>query len=342
VDHLAIDIGGRESQLCRRTADGKLCEERRLRTSDLPAYFRQLEPQRVIFESCAESFWLADAAKAAGHDVRIVPSTLVKTLGVGARKTKNDVRDARVLSEVSCRIELPSIHISSRESRERKTMLSVRDGFVASRTMMVNTVRGWMRGNGIKTRSGEVPSFPKRVRDACASVPVPPFIEQALEMITTLTGQLVEMNRALRAAAKKDERCQRLMSVPGVGPLVATSYISTLDDVARFPSAHAAESYLGLTPGENSSSDRVQRTGITKAGSTRTRWHLVQAAWTARRVAPEHPMVRWSLEVEKRRGKKVAIVALARKIAGILFALWRDGTLYSSNDGVKEVTPNAA
>jgi transposase len=108
-----------------------------------------------------------------------------------------------------------------------------------------------------------------------------------------------------------------------------------LDDRTRFKSAHDVEAYLGLTPGQDSSSTRERTTSITKAGSTSMRRCLVQAAWAARRARGKHPMVNWSLEVEKRRGKRIAIVAFARKLAGILFALWRDGTFYSPLEGAR-------
>jgi len=118
------------------------------------------------------------------------------------------------------------------------------------------------------------------------------------------------------------------MSVPGVGPVTALRFAASVDDVSRFPTAHAVESYVGLVPGEYQSSERQHRLAITKAGSVRLRWALVQAAWSARNTRPDDPMVIWSREVEKRRGKKVAVVALARKLAGILFALWRDQSVY--------------
>jgi transposase len=88
---------------------------------------------------------------------------------------------------------------------------------------------------------------------------------------------------------------------------------------------------LGLTPGENSSSDRKQRTGITKAGPAPVRATLVQAAWNLRRTRPLHPTCQWATKIEQRRGKFIATVALARKLAGILFAIWRDGSVYDAN-----------
>jgi transposase len=165
----------------------------------------------------------------------------------------------------------------------------------------------------------------------------PPHIERVLATIDALTAQVRDAERELERTAKSDATCRRLMSMPGVGPMTSLAFVASLDTIARFPDAHKVESYLGLVPGERSSSDRQQRLSITKAGSTRTRWLLVQAAWSARRNAPEHPMVKWSLEVEKRRGKRMAIVALARKMAGILFAMWRDSTNYDPNAGAKPV-----
>src|SRR6185437_25977 len=105
VEHLAIDLGSKKSQICVRAADGTVVEERKLETLALGPYLASRPPSRVIVETCAESFRVADIALEAGHEVRVVPATLVRTLGVGARKTKTDKRDAQILSEVSCRID---------------------------------------------------------------------------------------------------------------------------------------------------------------------------------------------------------------------------------------------
>jgi transposase len=108
-------------------------------------------------------------------------------------------------------------------------------------------------------------------------------------------------------------------------------FIAAIDDVSRFENAHAVQAYLGLTPGENSSSTRQQRTGITKAGPAAVRRVLVQASWNLRRYRPADPIAKWAAEIELRRGKFIATVAVARKLAGVLYALWRDGTRYETN-----------
>jgi transposase len=340
MDHIAIDLGGRESHICVRSGEGSILKEFALRTSDLPKFLETREKSRVVVETCAESFHVADAALELGHEVRVVPATLVPALGVGARKTKNDKRDCRILSEASCRIDLPSVHIPSALSRERKTRLSMHDALVGSRTKLVNAVRGWLRQQVLSMRAGAVETFPKRVR-AAVDGELPREIERVLTMLDELTKQILEDERELAQEAKKDPVCRLLQSVPGVGPMTSLAFVAAVDTLERFPDAHKLEAYLGLVPGEHSSSGRQQRLSITKAGPPRLRWLLIQASWTARRVAASHPMGLWSLQVEQRRGKRMAAVALARKMAGILFAMWRDGTFYDREHGAKRESGEA-
>ena len=327
MEHIAIDLGGRESQICVRAADGTILEECRLATPDLPRYLVSRPPARAILETCAESGWVAAAGQAAGHDVRVVPAGLVRMLGVGARRTKSDQRDARALSAASCRVELPSVHLASPTARARRTLCSTRDALVGARTQTINTVRGWLRQQGVRPRSGEAESFPPRVRAVCPTG-LPPAIARQLDTIAHLTGQIAAANRELVELVRPDRVCQQLCSVPGVGPVTATRFTATLDTPGRFPAAHTVGAYLGLVPGEHSSGDRHARLGITKAGSSAMRTTLVQAAWALRRARPNDPMVQWARRIERRRGRKIATVALARKLSGVLYALWRDGTVY--------------
>jgi transposase len=332
MEHVAIDLGGRESQVCVRASDGTVLLERRVLTSSVPAFLKKSPASRVVVETCAEAFGIADAAITLGHQVRVVPSALVRALGVGDHGMKTDQRDARNLSRASvCMLELPSVHVPSQKARERKTLAGMRDGLVKSRTMLINTVRGWMRARAERPRTGQAETFAKRVRQALGE-PAPSHIERQLRTIEFLDTQILEADGELAKMAEGDADCQRLMGVPGVGPVTAIRFTAAIDEVTRFATSAQVQSYLGLTPGENSSSDRQRRTGITKAGPAALRATLIQAAWAARRSRSRHPMVLWSLEVEKRRGKRIAIVALARKLGAILFAIWRDGTFYNPTD----------
>jgi transposase len=342
VEHVAIDLGGRESQVCIRAEDGKILMERKVATSSLSKLLKRRPRSRVIVETCAEAFHVADSALELGHEVRVVPAMLVRSLGVGARGVKTDQRDARALSEVSTRIDLPSVHVPSHQSRQRKSLCGMRDALVGARTQLINTVRGWMRGQMSKVRTGKTETFVERVKQTVDTATLPTYVTRQLQAIEQMTVHILEADEELEALADKDPTCPRLMSVPGVGPVTAIRFVAALDEIGRFPSVAQVQSYLGLTPGENSSSERQRRTGITKAGPPALRASLVQAAWAARRARGAHPMLAWALEVEKRRGKHVAVVALARKLASILFALWRDGTFYSPNNDQPAEEPMSA
>jgi transposase len=147
--------------------------------------------------------------------------------------------------------------------------------------------------------------------------------------------QVRAADQQVKMIARSNPVCTRLMTVPGVGPVTAVSFVAAIDDPTRFAHAHLVASYLGLTPGEDSSSERQRRTSITKAGPSSLRRTLVQCAWTALRTRPEDPMVRWALQIAQRRPKPVAVVALARKMSCILFALWRDGATYAPLRGAQ-------
>jgi len=330
MEHIGIDLGGRESQICIRSPDGEIVLEIRCRTADLGEFLARRGKSRVILETCAEAFAVADQALALGHEVRVVPAMLVRSLGIGSRGVKNDRKDARVLSEVSCRIDLPSVHIPDPTSREAKSLSGTRECLIGARTKIVNNVRGWMRTELVQVRSGGTETFPKRVRKVLLEreAGMPSFIESALSGIEALTMQIVKLDEDLSRIAQANEICRRLMTAP-IGPVTAVRYVAALDRIDRFASAHAVESYLGLTPREDFSCKRGQRGSITKAGSAAVRRALVQCCWSMWRLRPNDPLVLWAKAIAERRGKRTAIIAMARKLAGILYAMWRDATPYN-------------
>jgi transposase len=339
MEHVAIDLGGSQSQVCVRSPDGTVVQEKRCRTSELVLYMAQRPPSRVVLETCAEAFHFADALQAHGHQVRVVAATLVRSLGVGARGIKSDRRDAQVLSEVSTRIDLKGVHVPSQSSRQRKAQSSAREALVSARTQLINATRGWLRTQVTRVRTGATETFPRRVRESLGAE-IPEHVQWMLASIETLNSKIADADRTLRQVAEGDPACRQLMTVPGVGPMTSVRFLAAIDRVDRFPDAHAVQSYLGLVPGEDSSGDRQRRTSITKAGSASVRRVLVQAALTAKRQCRNEPMVQWALEIEKRRGKHIATVALARKIAGVLFAMLRDGTQYESSAAAAPIAPS--
>ena len=362
MEHVAIDLGGRESQLCVRNERGEILVERRVTTRSLEKHLRKRPKSVVVMETCAEAFSVADAAAALGHEVRVVPATLVRALGVGARGIKTDVRDARVLSEASVRMTLPSVHVPSLASRDGKALCNARDVLVKCRTMLINAQRGYLRTQTVKVAPGGSETFPARVAKALrkaqgepppaqsssapqdttsatvdrnkypsalsASGALPVFADRLLCAIGELTERIAQADEELKQRVAPDPVCQRLMSIPGVGPVCATRFVTTLDTVERFASTAQVQSYLGLVPGEQQSGDKRRQTRMIKCGAAPARAALVQSAWCLYRLRKNDPLVLWATELEKRRGKKIAISSLARKLATVMFVLWRDGTTY--------------
>ncbi len=173
-------------------------------------------------------------------------------------------------------------------------------------------------------------TFTQRVRAKLLSTNegIPSYVERQLVAIEALSTQIAEADKEAKAIANENKVTRQLMTIPGVGSITALHFVAAVDQVTRFANAHALESYLGLTPGENSSSERKQRTSITKAGPPQVRRMLVQASWSIWRSRQQDPLVRWGRQLAERRGRPIAIVAMARKLAGMLFAMWRDGTTY--------------
>jgi len=328
--HLAIDLGGRESQVCIRDARGKIVEESRVLTSSLEELLGQQPPSRIIMETCSESFKVAAWARAEGHEVKIVPAAAVRALGVGARGLKNDVRDAQVLSDVSCKVDLISVHIPSDLAQERKARCTAREAIVEARTKLVNTVRSFLRQRVLHVRCTP-DTLPAKVRTAMLSTSegLPSYVEHLLGAIEALTTQLDEADKELSKLAHADQTCKRLMTIPGVGPVTATRFVAAIDDPARFRNAEHVCSYLGLTPGENTTGFKTRRTGVTKAGPATVRRTLSQAAWSIWRTRPEDPIVLWAKSIAERRGKQKANTALCRKLAALMFAMWRDKQPYN-------------
>ena len=186
-----------------------------------------------------------------------MPATLVRSLGVGARRLKTDRRDAQVLSEVSCRIDLPSVHVPSRQARQRKTMCGMREALVGARTKVLNTVRGWLRAEGRRPRGGDRHDVRRLASERCTPRrTLPTYVERQLRAHRLAQREIADADRELAATAKADPIARRLMTVPGVGPSTSVRFVAALDEISRFRGAHTVESYLGLVPGEDSSAER--------------------------------------------------------------------------------------
>ena len=234
-------------------------------------------------------------------------------------------------------------HRTSAAQRQVRRQLLVRDLLVRARGRTIALVRTLVRSEGLRVRAGDADRFGSYV----SALDLPAKLETALQPLLALWDQLTEQLAAIDAelatTAAANPVVRRLTTAPGVGPVIATAFVATLDEAGRFRGAHQVESYLGLVPSEDSSADRHRRGHITKAGNPRMRWLLVQAAWAALRSrrADAASLRAWAHQLAQRRGSRIATVALARRLAGILFAMWRDQSTFVCRHGPVAVTASS-
>ncbi len=332
MEHIGIDLGAVHSHFVMRSETGEICSRGKVRTTQLPAWLKQQEKSHVVMEACTQSPTIARFAIAAGHETKVIPGHLVRALGVGARGIKTDDRDAEVLCAASVRSpDLPSVHLRSEQSRSRRGLLSARATLVELRKQIALKVKSWLRGQLLSVRGrAHSEHFAHAVRTVALSHPdgLPWEIELLLETYVHLCNQVDQLDACLIEISQKDATCRLLMSVPGVGPHISLAFMTHVDDPFRFASADELSSYLALSPGEQTTGGKIVRTRTLKAGPSHLKGLLVQAAWSMWRSRPNDPVVLWARKIADKRGNKIAIVALARKIATILWSMWKHERIY--------------
>ena len=327
MEHIGIDIHKRESQICILTPEGEILEQRIPSTRErFATVFGGRPPPRVLLEATTESEWVAQTVESCGHDVIVADPNYAPMYPSRRRRVKTDRRDARMLAEAARVGSYRPAHRVSAEQRHVRRQLCVRDLLVRSRARVIATMRALVRSEGLRVRTGHADRFGIYVQELTLPDALVVTMKPLIGVWQHLTEQLALADAARGETAAANPVVQRLATAPGVGPLIATAFVATLDEAGRFAGAHQVASYLGLVPSEGSSADRRRRGPITKAGDPRMRWLMVQAAWAARRSrrADAAGLRAWAEQLAKRRGSPIATVALARRLTGILFAMWRD------------------
>ena len=288
------------------------------------------EKARVALEASREAWAVYDQVEAWGHEVKMVDTTRVKELGIGAHGRKTDRLDAEKLAWGAYHDRIPEAHVLSKARRALRTEVQTRRALVELQTQLITTIRGIFRsaGNRIPSCSSDV--FATKVNVEALATELRASVVPLLAVLRVTQQQIVTVDTAIEAVCAKEPAVKLLTTAPGVGLVVAAMFVSVIDDATRFSSARAVSSYLGLVPRADNSGMRTQRLGaISKAGNPYARALLVQAAWSVLRSKSEDdPVVLWARQVAERRGNNIAVVAVARRLTGILWAMWRRSTAY--------------
>jgi transposase len=332
MEHIGMDVHKQETQVCIEDTTGTVVLEQRIRTT--PERFTALlcgRPRaRILLEAATESEWVAQHLETLGHEVIVADPNYAAMYATRSRRVKTDRRDARTLAD-ACRLgAYHPAHRTSAAQRAVRAKLAVREALVQTRTRYLSVIRALLRREGIRVPSGSAAAFPRRLRQVAVAPTQAAVVAPLVELLAPLNAAIAAADARVARRLAADPVARRLATTPGVGPVTAVAFVATLDDVTRFARPGQVAAYLGLVPRERSSGERQRRGAVTKAGNKRLRWLLVQAAWGVwrDRHAASQPLRSWAVALAARRGKGVAGVALARRLAGILFALWRDGTTF--------------
>jgi transposase len=333
MDTIGLDLHKRESQLCIGHDDGTV-EERRIVTSRerFTAALGGRARARILLEASTESEWVARHLESLGHEVIVADPNFAAMYATRSRRAKTDRRDARTLME-ACRLGAyrPAYRLSDAR-RHVRAELAVREALVRTRTRYIALAKALVRRDGLRVAGSESRLVAQRIAALELSDALRDELAPLFALLTPLNAQIAQADDRIATLTATDPAVALLTTAPTIGPITAAAIVATIDDVTRFRSAHQFEAYLGVVPSERSSGEQRRLGRITKAGNARARYLLVEAGWRVLRSrSAETAAVRtWALGIAARRGKKIAVVALARRLAGILYAMWRDQRPYDA------------
>jgi transposase len=325
----AIDLHMRYSQIRIVDAAGTVLRETRIVTSRerFVKAFADLGPMRILLETGTESEWVAQALEAAGHEVIVADPNYAPMYGETRRRIKTDRRDVAALAEANRRGWYRVAHRTSATQRETKQLLRTRRWLVQQRSGAISLMRSLLRQAGYRLGPGAAHTVPARVARLGVGGPLAETLAPLSRQIAALSSEIDALDARLDTRAAGDAVVARLRSVPGVGVIVATTFRAFIDRHERFAHAGQVSAAIGLVPREDSSAERRHRGHITKAGPRELRSLLIQAAWAHWRCG-SGTLRAWADILAARRGKRIAAVALARRLSRILYALWRADTTF--------------
>ena len=306
----------------------------RIRRSEVEKVFAKLPPTRIGMEACGASHYWARVLRRLGHEVLLIPPQYVKAY---VRRGKNDAIDAEAICEAMGRPRTRFVPVKSAGQQAALTMLGVRDLLVKQRTMLINAIRGHAAEFGVTVVKG-----PKQVaallQRLATGEDVPAL---AREIIGVLASQLDGLNIKLKAIEarvmawhRQDQTSQCLATIPGIGPIGGVSFALKVPDPKAFHSGRHFAAWIGITPREDSTAGRQRLGRISKAGDEDLRRLLVLGATAVIQQAKPGRASPWLMGLLARKAKKVAALALANKMARIIWAMMVSGETYRRTTAV--------
>jgi transposase len=330
--------------------EGRICQRKRLNRRQLVAFLSQCPVATVLMETCGSSHYWGRKAEGIGHTVKLLPAQRVARNRIG---NKTDRRDTGAILRSGTDERVIPVPVKTIEQQTICALHRVRAALMKTRTARLNTVRGLLREFGVTIGEGAEKVLPA-VREALSQFPspVPEPLHAAFLSMMAEAGELEErggqVEKQLKALSRTVPLVKQLGEIPGIGLMNATAFPAMVGNFRRFKSGRKFASSLGLTPKESSSGPRRWLGSISKAGDTYLRTLLIGGArsmiLSAHRAKRPHRLQAWALEVEKRRGRNRAAVAVANKLARIIWAVASRGAPFTPQFDIQKTpaTQNAS
>ena len=328
---VGLDVSQEQTHLCVIGADGKIAWQGRCRST--PAAIadalkaRAPHAVRVALESGPLSTWHWHALTTMGVPVVCLDARHAKA-ALNMQVNKTDKNDAYGLAQIVKAGWYREVSVKSLDSHTVRSMLGTRFQLVGMRVDVGNQIRGTLKTFGIVLPRTHRTSLENLVEEQhFGGTPMlGDTLRSLVAVYKALKGQIKGLDRQLQACARQSPVCRLLMTVPGVGPLTALAFVSTVDDPKRFSKSRNVGAYFGLTPRRYQSGELDSNGGISKCGDSLMRTYLFEAATTLlTRVQKWSALKAWGIRLAKRTGMKKAKIAVARKLAVMMHCMWLTG-----------------
>lgn len=326
---IGLDLAKNVFQVALSEVPGQVSLDRRLSRAKLLEFFAQQPRAKVVMEACGSAHYWARQLREMEHEPVLLPARYVRPY---VSRNKTDKADARGLLEASRNQEIHPVPIKTPTQQVLASHHRIRQSLVQRRTAVLNEIRGCLQEHGFFIRQGArqvVPTVRRALRQQDPQVPAAlyPLLSQMVDEVEDLEERAEEVTRRLFALSREEPLFQRYQTIPGVGPLTASALVAFVGDLLRFRSSRHFACHLGLTQRIHASGEVVRSGKISKQGDKYLRYLLLQGARAvvihASKKAHTHRLHHWAQRLDQRMNRGQAVVAVANKLARIVWAVYR-------------------
>jgi transposase len=334
VKVIGLDIAKNVFVAVGKNEHGKVVYKRTLSRAEVLPTFANMVATKIGIEACAGSHYWARKLKEQGHEVVLIAAQHTRAYVTG---NKNDANDAAAIAEACSRVSTKTVAINTQAQQDIQMLHRSREALKQERVGMICRIRafageyGTVFPMGVAKFHAEFSQWLAHTENGLSEMAMATFRELK-EQLDDKEMRLDAYDKRLSNLAKNNERAQRLMEIPGVGTVIATAVLAAVADARHFKCGRDLAANLGLTPREHSSGGKQRLGGITKRGDAYLRTLLIHGARSALRCADDKPnaLLRWAKKLSERRGFKIAAVALANKMARVIWAILAHDRAYAA------------